>query len=55
MFGEKIKRVEDPALLGKGRYLDDIHLPNMLYTAFVRSPLPMQKLLNKRNGSACSR
>lgn len=40
MFGEKIKRVEDPALLrGKGRYLDDIHLPGMLHAAFVRSPL----------------
>ncbi|MGB0630580.1 MAG: xanthine dehydrogenase family protein molybdopterin-binding subunit [Alphaproteobacteria bacterium] len=39
MFGEKIKRVEDPALLrGKGRYLDDIHLPGMLHAAFVRSP-----------------
>ncbi|NBP73349.1 MAG: xanthine dehydrogenase family protein molybdopterin-binding subunit, partial [Alphaproteobacteria bacterium] len=39
MFGEKIKRVEDPALLrGKGRYLDDIHLPGALHAAFVRSP-----------------
>ena len=39
MFGQKIKRVEDPALLrGKGRYLDDIHLPGMLHAAFVRSP-----------------
>ncbi|PPR09360.1 MAG: Caffeine dehydrogenase subunit alpha [Alphaproteobacteria bacterium MarineAlpha11_Bin1] len=40
MFGEKVKRSEDPALLrGKGRYLDDIHLPGMLHAAFVRSPL----------------
>ena len=38
MFGQKITRVEDPALLrGKGRYLDDIHLPGMLHAAFVRS------------------
>lgn len=45
MFGEKIKRVEDPALLrGKGRYLDDIHLPNMLYAAFVRSPFAHAKV-----------
>ena len=40
MFGEKIKRVEDPALLrGQGRYVDDIHLPGMLHAAFVRSPV----------------
>lgn len=40
MFGEKIRRVEDPALLrGAGRYVDDIHLPGMLHAAFVRSPL----------------
>ncbi len=40
MFGEKIKRSEDPALLrGKGRYLDDIHIPGMLHAAFARSTL----------------
>ncbi|MEK9645052.1 MAG: xanthine dehydrogenase family protein molybdopterin-binding subunit [Alphaproteobacteria bacterium] len=39
MFGEKVRRIEDPALLrGKGRYLDDIHRPGMLHAAFVRSP-----------------
>ena len=47
MFGEKIKRIEDPALLrGKGRYLDDIHLANMLYAAFVRSPHAHAKVTN---------
>ena len=40
MFGEKIRRVEDPAFLrGKGRYLDDIHLPGMLHASFVRAPV----------------
>jgi len=40
VFAEKIKRVEDPALLrGKGRYLDDIHLPEMLHASFVRAPV----------------
>ena len=40
MFGEKVKRKEDPAFLrGKGRYLDDIHLPDMLHARFVRSPI----------------
>ena len=39
MFGQKINRVEDPALLrGEGRYLDDIHLSGMLHAAFVRRP-----------------
>lgn len=38
-FGEKIKRLEDPALLtGRGRFTDDIHLPGTLHAAFVRSP-----------------
>ncbi len=39
MMGARVKRMEDPALLtGRGRYTDDIHLPNLLEAAFVRSP-----------------
>ena len=39
MFGARVKRLEDPALLtGRGVYVDDIHLPGMLEAAFVRSP-----------------
>jgi carbon-monoxide dehydrogenase large subunit len=39
MFGKRVKRLEDPALLrGAGRYVDDIHLPRMLHAAFLRSP-----------------
>jgi carbon-monoxide dehydrogenase large subunit len=39
LIGRSIPRVEDRALLtGKGRYVDDIHLPGMLHAAFVRSP-----------------
>ena len=35
----RVKRLEDPRLLiGRGRYLDDIHLSGMLHAAFVRSP-----------------
>jgi len=38
LFGARVPRVEDPALLtGKGRFGDDIHLPNMLHACFVRS------------------
>ena len=39
-FGEPVRRIEDPALLtGQGRYADDIHFPDMLQAAFVRSPV----------------
>ncbi len=39
VFGARIKRREDPALLrGRGRFVDDIHLPLMVHAAFVRSP-----------------
>ncbi|MCQ4633534.1 xanthine dehydrogenase family protein molybdopterin-binding subunit [Shinella sp. CPCC 100929] len=44
-FGQSIKRKEDPAFLtGKGRYVDDIELPNMAHAAFVRSPLAHAKI-----------
>ena len=39
LFEPRYGRLEDMALLtGKGRYVDDIHLPGMLEVAFVRSP-----------------
>jgi aerobic carbon-monoxide dehydrogenase large subunit len=39
IVGSRVKRMEDPALLrGKGRYLDDIKLPDLLHCCFVRSP-----------------
>ena len=38
-IGKSMKRVEDPRILaGKGRYVDDIVLPNMAHTAVLRSP-----------------
>jgi len=38
-FGSAIKRREDPALItGKGKYTDDLQLPNMAYAVIVRSP-----------------
>lgn len=37
-IGRPIDRIEDDALVkGAGKYVDDIHLPNMLEAAFVRS------------------
>jgi carbon-monoxide dehydrogenase large subunit len=45
MFGASVKRKEDPAFLtGKGRFVDDIVLPNMAYAAFVRSPFPHARI-----------
>ncbi|MBO0727986.1 MAG: xanthine dehydrogenase family protein [Acidimicrobiaceae bacterium] len=38
--GSSVKRVEDARILtGRGTYVDDIKLPNMVYAAFLRSPL----------------
>jgi hypothetical protein len=38
-IGKSMKRVEDPRMLaGKGRYIDDIVLPNMAHAAVLRSP-----------------
>ena len=40
-LGVAMKRKEDPRFIrGKGRFVDDISLPGMLYQAVVRSPYP---------------
>ena len=39
LVGRSVPRLEDePLLRGKGRFIDDLHLPGMLEAAFVRSP-----------------
>src|SRR5688572_1212093 len=39
VIGHAVPRLEDESLLrGKGRFVDDLHLPGMLEAAFVRSP-----------------
>ena len=39
LVGQSVKRKEDPRLItGRGRYLEDITLPNMAHAAIVRSP-----------------
>ena len=44
-FGASVKRKEDPAFLrGEGQFVDDIHLPDMLHAAFVRSPYAHAKV-----------
>ena len=38
-MGQPLKRREDKRfLVGKGHYVDDITLPDMVWCAFVRSP-----------------
>jgi aerobic carbon-monoxide dehydrogenase large subunit len=44
-FGASVTRKEDPAFLtGRGRFVDDIHLPGLLHGAFVRSPHPHARI-----------
>ncbi|MBI2990587.1 MAG: xanthine dehydrogenase family protein molybdopterin-binding subunit, partial [Deltaproteobacteria bacterium] len=39
LVGARVKRREDPRLVrGLGQYVDDIHLPDTLYVAILRSP-----------------
>ena len=52
-FGERVKRLEDPALLtGQGRFIDDIRLPGTLHAAFVRSPHPHARIRGIDTGAA---
>ena len=47
IIGSRVKRIEDPKLLiGKGCFLDDIHLDNLLHVAFLRSPHAHAKILS---------
>jgi carbon-monoxide dehydrogenase large subunit len=44
-FGTRAQRLEDPALLtGRGRFVDDIHLPGLLHAYFLRSPFAHAKI-----------
>src|SRR5918996_5384224 len=46
-IGESIKRVEDARFIrGKGTYVDDIVLPEMLHMALLRSPVAHARLLS---------
>ena len=45
LFGSAIRRREDPRLLtGSAKYTDDIKLPRMVYSGFVRSPYAHARL-----------
>src|SRR4029079_17576802 len=44
-IGHSVKRKEDDRFIrGKGNYVDDVKLPNMLHMAILRSPLAHAKI-----------
>ncbi len=44
MIGKPVRRVEDPRFIsGRGRFIDDIHLPGELFLGVIRSPYPRAK------------
>jgi aerobic carbon-monoxide dehydrogenase large subunit len=46
-FGAPVQRTEDPRLLrGRGSYVDDIDLPEMLHAAFLRSTYAHARIIN---------
>jgi carbon-monoxide dehydrogenase large subunit len=52
-LGHSLKRKEDPRFLrGKGKYIDDIKLPGMLYLDIVRSPYAHAKITKIDPGKA---
>ena len=54
--GRVLRRKEDPPLIiGRGRYIDDIALPGMLWAAFVRSPEAHAKVISIDTSAATAR
>src|SRR2546421_4921370 len=52
-FGAPVQRTEDPRLLrGKGNYVDDIDLPEMLHAAVLRSPHARARIVNIDSSAA---
>ena len=54
--GRAMRRKEDPRMItGRGRYLDDITVPGMLYAAIVRSPEAHAKITSIDTSAAAQR
>src|SRR5438445_13460210 len=46
-IGHSVKRKEDARFIrGKGKYVDDVELPGMLYMDIARSPLALARIKN---------
>ena len=55
-IGRSVPRLEDePLLRGKGRFVDDLHMPGMLEAAFVRSPHAHALVRSIRKDAALAR
>jgi aerobic carbon-monoxide dehydrogenase large subunit len=47
LVGTRVLRVEDSRILtGRGRYVDDHRIDNMVHASFVRSPYPHARIIN---------
>jgi carbon-monoxide dehydrogenase large subunit len=54
-FGAAVKRREDPRFLrGEGRFVDDVTLPGLVYSTFVRSPHAHARILGIRTEAAAA-
>ena len=54
--GQALRRKEDPRMVrGRGRYIDDIVVPGMLWAAFVRSPEAHAKIVSIDTSAAAAR
>jgi carbon-monoxide dehydrogenase large subunit len=54
--GRAMRRKEDPRMItGRGRYVDDISVPGMLYAAIVRSPEAHAKIVSIDTSAASER
>ena len=52
-LGSSLRRKEDQRLItGRGRYVEDLHFPGMLHTAFVRSPHAHARVRSIDTGAA---
>lgn len=55
-FGQRIRRNEDPRLLtGQALFVDDVHLPDLLHAAFVRSAYAHARLVSIDTAAAKAR
>jgi carbon-monoxide dehydrogenase large subunit len=54
--GRSLRRKEDPRLItGRGRYIDDLALPSMLWAAIVRSPEANANIISIDTSAAAAR
>jgi len=45
-FGRVLRKEDQRFIRGRGTYVDDVHLPGMLYGAVLRSPYPHARIIS---------